>query len=173
MPKKSYVGELFEFQVGERLAYGLCTHEMEQGWGPYMGQLVCFFEGAEPAPLEDPSKVLDRPVFTTAYAPIPHMLKDNEARKVADVVIPEDLSVPPFMREGGGDLGPYCLANALNPEQPVENSIPEKAIRFVPDLGLIGAGALERIYRFNLTPEREYDIEMGLYVLDEERDAVF
>ncbi len=178
MAKTSPVGGLYAFRIGPGEVCGLCSHEVtaaNDGGGPRLGQLIRFFRGIDARAPEDTDPILARPVLTSLFVDLRYMLRQGQARKLADVSVPPALAQPPVFRVGGSaDPAHYFLVRGVGvDEEMVEGPVSRDKIAAADEQALGGIGVVERIYRFDLTPERAYAFETGEAVLDEERDALF
>ncbi|NDV01868.1 hypothetical protein [Pseudoroseicyclus tamaricis] len=174
MAGKSLVGGLYAFHFGSHMGFGLCTHEVTDGWGPRLGQLMRLFRGVAENVPEDVPAILSQPLLTSVFVDLPRMVRAGEATKLADVPVPPELAAPPRFRAGGPAPEHFFLVEGLGEsERILEGSASEADIAGAPDQAVAGFGALERIFRFDLTPERDFAFFTGAAVLDEERDAIF
>jgi hypothetical protein len=178
--RKGLIGGLYAFRFEGREGYGLCTHEVLDGWGPQLGQLVRFFEGTVPEgerALPDPAQT---PVMFTAFVSLKRMLRQKHAERVAECAVPEALQAPPRMRQGGRrypgstEPEPYFLSEGLGDDaMVVTEAVSDEEMASAPDLVLLDIAGVRDCFRYGLTAERNYAIAFGTHTFDPERDAMF
>ncbi|SFC39272.1 hypothetical protein [Tropicimonas isoalkanivorans] len=174
MARKSLVGGVYVFHFGTHLAFGLCTHEETGGIGPRLGQLMRLFRGVAEEVPEDVSAILSRPLLTSVFVNLPIMIRAGEAIKLTDVPVPPELAGPPRFRVGGPHSEHFFLVEGLGEaETPVEGGALKADIPGAPDQAIASFGALERIFKFDLTPERAFAFFTGTATLNEECEALF
>lgn len=175
-----YIGTLYAFKFEGREGYGICSHEVIDGWGPRLGQLIRFFEGTVPEgtrTVPDPERA---PVMFWAFVDLRRLLRLGHAERLADCGVPAHMQGTPRLRQGGLRLAhwpepePYFLTVGLGDDQVVvEDPVSEAEMAATPDLVILDILGVRDSFRYGLTPERNYAIAHGNHMFDPERDALF
>ncbi len=178
MAQKSPIDGLFEFRIADRLVYGLCTHERTHKGAPNMGQFIRFFAGVEQSRPKALPDILSRDVVFSVFMDLQGQIRlKNACHLMSPQEIPESLKAAPLLRCGGPPVDDRCfLVEGLGKEGmfvPVDDPYDEAALADAPTTEILSIEGLLWFYRYNLTSRRRFDIQMGRYTLDEDRDAVF
>lgn len=173
-------GGLYAFTFEGREAFGLCTHEVVDGWGPKLGQFVRFFAGVFPEGQGAVPDVALAPVLFSAFVDLGGMQRRKQARLVGRPDVPEALAAVPRVRQGGmlwpgaTEPEPFFLKEGLgDAAQVVEEPVSEEEMRRTPDEVVLDSLGVRDCYRFGLTPERKFDLAHGRDVFDAAKDAAF
>ena len=181
MTKRSskYIGTLYAFKFEGREGYGICTHEVIDGWGPRRGELIRFFEGTVPEGARSVPDPETAPVMFWAFVDLRRFLRLGHAERLADCGVPDHMQGTPQLRQGlpllhYSEADPIFLTEGLGDDAVVvEDSVSEAEMAATPDLLVLDILGVRDGFRYGLTPERQYAIAHRTHVFDPVRDALF